>query len=263
MNYLSQNIKHLRKSRGLTQESLAKKMGITRSLIGAYEEGRAEPKLQTVTYLCHFFNVSLDTLINKNLAPGGTPESYIDTCGQHLRVLPVTVDREGNELTTLVPVKASAGYVQGYGDPEFIENLPRFDLPLPELQRSRTYRLFQIKGESMLPIEEGSYIICEYLQDWNHIRNEQCYILVTLDEGILYKRVINNLKDENSLLLKSDNQKFAPYPIPKKQVLEIWKALGFISFNLPDGQHTIMEIDQLTEVVLQLKNEIAELKRKL
>jgi len=261
MHFLGTNIKWLRRSKGFTQEELANKLGIKRSLVGAYEEGRAEPKLRTLLAMAHYFSVSMDELVNLNLQEQGlrTP----DIKGDQLRILPVVTDSHtGSELSTIVPVKASAGYLKGYGDVDFIENLPQFSMPYPELSQNRTYRLFQVKGDSMLPVPSGAYIICEYEQDWHNIKNEACYVLVTKDEGIVYKRIINNLQD-GGLLLKSDNPEYPPYTIPSAQVIEVWKARGYTSFQLPDDMPPTFDVQTLIETIAELKTDMKQLKQRL
>ena len=84
----------------------------------------------------------------------------------------------------------------------------------------------------MLPIKPGSYVITEYIQDWKSIRNDECYVLITKDEGVVYKRVINNLHI-GELMLKSDNPQFAPYTVPVDRLVEVWRAVGYTSFELP------------------------------
>lgn len=261
MNYLGQNIKYLRKQKGLTQEKMANKLGITRSLVGAYEEGRAEPRLQTLMNLSRYFKVSIDSLLNTCLDNDEQKLYENDLEGDKLRILPVIVDKEDNELSVIVPVKASAGYTKGYGDIDYIESLPKFPLPFPELSPGKTYRLFQVEGDSMLPVPDGAYIICEYLQDWNLIRNEQPYILATKNEGIVYKRVVSNLQD-GQLLLKPDNPSYKAYTINVDEVLEIWKALGYTSFALPDSEGKQNDLS-LEKTVMQLISDVEYLKSKL
>ena len=48
LNFFAQNLKHLRKVKGLTQGDFAAKIGINRPKVGSYEEGRAEPSLETL-----------------------------------------------------------------------------------------------------------------------------------------------------------------------------------------------------------------------
>ncbi len=260
-NYLGLNIKHLRKQRKLTQDQLADKIGVNRAMIGSYEENRAVPKLSVLRIISHYFSVSIDDLVNTDLSikkTGKDGSLKIDTKGKSLRVLSTIVDRDNQELITFVPVKASAGYTKGYGDPDFIETLPRFSLPFTELSSERTYRAFQISGNSMDPVPSGAYIICEYLQNWEDIRDGKTYVIVTVDDGVVFKRLYKN--DDNSLLLKSDNPEYSPYTIPLESISETWKALGYISFSLPEPDE--MNLGKLTAMVFKMQNELDELKKK-
>jgi len=258
---LGLNIKYLRKVRNLTQDQLADKIGVNRAMIGSYEEGRAVPKLPALQILSHYFNVSIDSLVNIDLSTESSSAGEtqnIDSAGKNLRILTTLVDRNDKELITLVPVKASAGYAKGYSDPDYVETLPKFSLPFTELSRERTYRAFQISGNSMEPIPSGAYIICEYLQNWSDVKSGKTYIVVTKDDGVVYKRLYNN--DNDTLLLKSDNPEYNPYTIPLNSISEIWKALGYISFSLPEPDE--MHLGKLAAMVYKMQTELDELKKK-
>ncbi len=68
MKYLSSNIKHLRKKKKLTQDELALKIGVKRSLIGSYEEGRAIPKLSLIQEMALYFDISFEDMLNLDLS---------------------------------------------------------------------------------------------------------------------------------------------------------------------------------------------------
>jgi transcriptional regulator with XRE-family HTH domain len=260
---ISKNLKSLRKQNSLTQADLAQKIGVNRSLIGAYEEGRAEPKLKTLMVIAKQFGYALDDLVAGDVSTikSNKKKFLVDTAGSSLRILPIAIDRsEDRELASLVPVKAAAGYLQGYGDVDFIESLPHFTVPYPELPQDRTYRVFQIHGESMLPLASGSYVLCEYMQDWSRVRSDECYVLLTKDDGVVYKRVINRLAEENKLTLKSDNPDFQPYDVDADKVLEVWKAVGYTSFQLPDGAYQPQGMRELTQLVLEMKRDLDVIK---
>jgi len=261
MSYLNKNIKHLRKERGFTQSELAERIGLKRAQIGSYEEFRAEPKIETIQKMAYLFSRSLDDLINQDLTKGSN-SPQVDTEGKTLRILPIVVDRQNQEQISIVPIAARAGYTHSYGDPEHIKELPRFQLPLPELYPDKSYRLFQIEGDSMLPISDGSYIICEYVEDWTQIKDGQSHILVTKSQGIVYKRTWREM-DTHRLLLKSDNILYDPYHLHTEDLIEIWKSLAFLSFDLPDQPASSRsEVQQLSHLVLQLKKDVETLKQK-
>ena len=64
----NQNLKYLRKLRGWTQEEFANKLRIKRSLLGAYEEERAEPRIDVLEVVCDIFKLTLDEIIRKDLS---------------------------------------------------------------------------------------------------------------------------------------------------------------------------------------------------
>jgi len=262
MSYINANIRHLRKEKGLTQEELASKIGIKRSLVGAYEEHRAEPRIATIQKLSYLFQIPLDTLINADLS-SGNDTTPIDATGKTLRVLPIVVSPDDKERVTLVPVSAEAGYADSYADPEFIETLPSFNLPVSELYPDQTYRLFQIRGDSMLPVTSGSYIICSYLENWKEVRDGKCYIVVTQERGVVYKRLWKRI-DTHEILLQSDNPAYDPYTMKLPEIREIWKALGCLSFDLPEPSSArVVDMQQVGVLLNQIRYEIQGIKENM
>lgn len=260
VSYLNKNIKYLRKHRGYTQQDLAERIGLKRAQIGSYEEYRAEPRIETIQKISYLFGRSLDELINQDLTKGNN-SPQVDIEGKTLRILPIVIDHENQEQISIVPVTARAGYTHGYSDPEYIKDLPKFNLPLPELYRDRSYRLFQIEGDSMLPIADGSYVICEYVADWRELKDGESHIVVTKSQGIVYKRVWKDA-DQDRLLLRSDNILYDPYHLHVEDLVEVWKNLAYLSFTLPSqADVSKTEFQQLSGLVLQLKKDVDYLKQ--
>jgi len=258
MSQFSENLKALRKKKGLTQNEMAQKLGLNRPQLGSYEEGRAEPKLEVLQNMAHYFKLSIDELVNRDL--GEEAENKQDYKGNKLRILPIVTDAEDKEKVSLIPAKAAAGYLNGYADPEFLEKLPAFDLPMQELAPG-TYRLFQIEGDSMEPIPSGSYIIGQYQADWTQLKDGEACIVLSQSEGIVYKRVYNHLAEKESVELHSDNPAYEPYEVKGEDLLEVWKAKGYLSFDLPAKQID-QNMGQLSHALLQLKAEVEALKEK-
>lgn len=224
---IGSQLRTLRKARGWTQSDLAEKAGIKRTALGAYEEGRAEPRLGVLVRLAHSLDVSLDTLVL-----GGATHPM----EQDLRILPVPVDRSGDdERITAVSTKAAAGYAEGFGDPEWVSALPTFDLPLPGVPRDRTLRFFQIEGDSMLPIPSGSWILCSYVERLGDVGSGRPYIVATREDGLLFKRVENRMDLEGDLWMVSNNPGYASYSIEPGQIQEVWRAIGWFSTDWPGG----------------------------
>jgi transcriptional regulator with XRE-family HTH domain len=232
--HFAENLKFLRLRRNKSQADLAVELEITRTTLSGYEKN-VQPPFRNLIKISEYFNVSLDALIKYKLDVlsefqlSQIEKGFdVDVTGNKLRLLTITVDSNGKENIEMVPLRAQAGYTTSYGDLDFITSLPRFKLPfLPE---NKTYRTFQIKGDSMLPIPENSWVTCSYVENWEHIKNGKACVVVTKNEGIVFKLVYLRL-DSGVLLLVSSNRNYNPYEIPVSQVLEIWQFETWNSFE--------------------------------
>ena len=260
--YFASNIKLLRKRKRRTQDDLAFSMGLKRPTLSGYENGVAQPGLETLAAFSRYFNVSIDTLIKTDLA--SLSESQLSQLergydvfltGSKLRVLATTVDRENEENIELVSEKAKAGYRTGFADPEFIKVLPTFQMPF--LSRQKKYRTFQVSGDSMLPIPDGAWVTCEFLQNWQLIRDRHAYVIHTLDDGIVFKVVENRIRRDGILRLHSLNPVYEPYEVHVNDVREVWKFVNYISQEMPDADSPHKE---LARQVNRLREDVEKLK---
>jgi transcriptional regulator with XRE-family HTH domain len=255
MSKISENIKYLRKQKGLTQQQFADAMEIKRSLVGAYEEERADPKYDLLQKFSGYFELSIDELINETINDKWKKKPNLSA--SNVRVLSITVDKNDNENIELVPVKASAGYLNGYADPEFVGALPKFYLPM---FKNGTFRAFEIKGDSMLPLSSGSVIISEYVENWNDLKIGETAVVVSKSDGVVYKRMGSKLKQDKGLKLVSDNPIYDPYYVMTEDIVEIWKAKAFISTDLPQPTPE-PTMESLTTMMSQMQKSISELKK--
>lgn len=263
--FFATNLRVLRKHRKRSQEEVAAALGIRRSTYSAYENAVSEPNMENLLKISQFYSVSLERLLTEDLSlysPARLdrlPLEYgADPSGHRLRVLATTVDRENNENIELVDMKVKAGYTAGYADPDFISVLPAFNLPF--LDRNKKYRTFQIQGDSMPPVAHGSWVTGAYVQDWMHLRDGRPYIIVTRDEGAVFKVVYNRIQSNASLLLCSTNPAYEPYEVPIKDVLEVWQFVHFISDEMPCLP---MPGDEIQKAVLRLQEEMEDLKKQM
>lgn len=260
MSTVAGNIKYLRKLNQWTQGEFADKISIKRSLVGAYEEGRADPRLNNLQNMSKVFGVSVDLLISRDLE--GKTMDQIEAMdkknGGAMKVLSITVNENDDEYIDLIPQKASAGYLNGYADPQYLEDLPKFQIP--SLTGSGTYRAFEITGDSMLPIKPGTIIIGQYLESLSYIKNGRCYIILSKEEGVVYKRVFDYTDEHGQLFLVSDNKAYSPYKIDSSEVIEIWEAKAYLSMDIPDYSEDDMSFEKLKNIVLELQQEVIKMK---
>jgi len=261
----SGNIKLLRKRKGRTQDEVAIALDLKRSTLSGYENGVAQPDIPTMIAFSIYYKISVDTLLKVDLQ--SLPESQLSQLerghdifisGSDLRILATSVNSDNLDNIELVSEKAKAGYRTGYADPEFISVLPTFYLPF--LHKERKYRAFQVSGDSMLPIPDGSWVVGEYVQNWRMIRNRHAYIVLTLDDGIVFKVIENKIDADASLVLHSLNTAYDPYAVHVKDIREIWKFVHYISGQLPEPSPN--EVD-ISKALKKLEKEVKAIQVKL
>jgi transcriptional regulator with XRE-family HTH domain len=263
--FFSSNIKFLRKRRQRTQDDVAVALNMKRSTLSGYENQVAQPSVEVLLAFSDYFGISIDTLIKVDLST--VRESQLSELergndifvrGGRIRVLATTVGTDNEENIELVPEKAKAGYTSGYSDPEYISELPIFRLPF--LDREKKYRTFQISGDSMLPIPSGSWVTGEFVADWSSIKNGTPCIVLTVDDGIVFKVVENNLVENQQIRLVSLNPLFEPYSIHASDVREIWKFTHVISDKFPEKG---VDMESLFVSMEQMKTELKKLRMDL
>ncbi len=248
MGSINQNIKYLRRLRRWTQMEMAAKIGIKRSLLGAYEEGRANPRNEVLERISDLFHISLDDLMRSDLnAKGGNYQ-------ERRRRLK---EEEPRQIIEFVPVQATAGYLSGYQDLEFIEELNTFTLPMIGAGH---FRAFEISGDSMLPVTSGSVIVGHKVTEWQEIKHRNTYIVLTRNEGIVYKRVLKSNRNKNRITLLSDNPQFESYSILLEDILEMWEADAVINKISRNQQ---LNVTHLAEMVNHLQEQVSVLKKKV
>ena len=248
MNYAGKNFKYLRKLRGWTQEDFANKLNIKRSLVGAYEEERADPRLDVVETVCNIFKLSLEDLLLKDLTE--TDENYL----AKRRKMKMASERSNIHF---VPVKAAAGYLAGYNDPEFIDELNTFTLPM---LAPGDYRAFEIIGDSMLPTPSGSVIVCEKLENLDNVKPNLTYIVVSRTEGIVYKRVQKAGRGKTTLTLVSDNPNYPPYTVNYDDIAEVWQTQMILS---RPQEKPAWDVNHLAGLVTDLQQQVSNLKKNM
>ncbi|ATL48991.1 DNA-binding protein [Chitinophaga caeni] len=251
------NLKFLRERKHKSQEELANILGIKRSKLAALESGQTKSPLpEDFLNISEYFKISVDSLFKIDLSSlselslrqlEAGNDVYIT--GSNMRVLAMTVDKTSKENLEYVPVKAKAGYIAGHRDPEFIAGLPRFSFP--SLPKGKTYRMFTITGDSMLPFPDGCDVIGQYLEDWRDIKPQTlCVAILKGEQDFVFKQV--TLKGDG-LLMESMNKSYQPYTVPFSEVLELWRFHSYHTVEVPEAQDMQSIATLIREVQAEIK----------
>jgi transcriptional regulator with XRE-family HTH domain len=333
MSIVSNNIKYLRRLNGLTQEQFARRIGIKRSLLGAYEEARANPNLENLKTIAHVFGTSVDSLIKtdirkiretpgislsqsitgiieqpiprNNLQPSHySPDSRLFTnssepqpvakiveeffqekeevviipqrqalqrnfltenetsfqqfVDNHLHTVSNLPKNESEnlaksvaKLTPYIKNSAVKEYLANCQKVDYLRSLPTISLPFITSDKSRAFDM----GNDF-PMQ-NSIVVGSGISDWTDVQDGKFYILVTPQQGVIYRRVYNQVKIKGALLLSSDNPTISSFEISIKDVVEIWEVNSFISQQLPEPH---ISLERVKNIVDDLTNELDRLR---
>ncbi len=323
MSIVSNNIKYLRRLNGLTQEQFARRIGIKRSLLGAYEEARANPNLENLKTIAQVFGTSVDSLIKTDIrkireTPGislaqstngimpqpvqqngfanaqNTPEirpftnssepqsvsklvedffqekeeiviapqrpvptrnfladneasfqqfvdSHLHTISNFPKQEPEPQPKTTTRLIPFIKQNVVKDYLANCQKVDFLRALPTISLPFINSDRSRAFEM----GNDF-PMQ-NSIVIGVGISDWTEINDGKFYILVTAQQGVIYRRVYNQVKIKGALLLSSDNSSIPSFEISIKDVVEIWEVNSFISQQLPEPHISLERVKNIVD----------------
>jgi transcriptional regulator with XRE-family HTH domain len=253
MSLFAGNLRYLRAKKKLSQQKVADELHISRGQYQKYEDGNSEAPYQILIRISQYYHVTTDLLLTADLTKV-TLENMIKI-GRNRMLLPITVDEQNNDTIEIVTHKAKAGYRGGYADAEYISRLPQISLPF---LGSGKHRAFPVEGDSMPPHEDGSFIVARYVEKLGDIMDGKTYIVVTKEEGIVYKRLNKNGK--NALMLHSDNTFYEPYQVKASDILEIWEYQCSIGRN---DRKTEFTSDNLASLLMEMRSELREVKAKI
>ena len=279
----AENLKFLRDLHRLKQTDMQSLLGFSQTTWNNYERGVSLPKMADLEKISDHFKVLESDLLHTELtyhpnietvtqrylsckAPAydtimsepvlypksqGSPHLPVrHTAGiktpQTLSPQVISVDLHGRDNIVYVPIKAQAGYLVGFSDKEYIENLPSFQMPG---LHNGTYRMFEVQGVSMAPtLLDKDRVIAQWVPSVAEIRDNRVHVIVHKD-GVAIKRVLNRVTERNKLYLKSDTLTYrTEYPIKEidpADVLEIWYVRMKISADLSEPAEVYTRLSNL------------------
>lgn len=106
----------------------------------------------------------------------------------------------------------------------------------------------------MLPVKDGSFIVAKFVEALDDIKNGRTYIVLTKDDGLVYKRVYLPEDNDVSLVLSSDNKAYQPYMVSKENILELWEFTCCI--NTQEYDEKELKMSSIMQMFQELKVEL-------
>lgn len=242
-------------AKNISQAEFAGLFNLARPSVGAYEEGRSEPKIDTIIQIANHFRVSIDVLLTRELTVNdiysfGLLNEKLNKA--HKLTKPEKAPLA--EAIAFVEVKEYINYLVQYQNGDFVSGLRRIAVPKGNV---RSMRAFEMNGSEMeyhqQGLHHGDILIGRKVKlDQLESLNGALMTLVTA-EGIINRRVGES--DEKQLVMVTDDPNYEVIPVPIDQILEAWKVEAVYSTYL--NPPTLLE-----ERVMKLEKIVGELTKK-
>lgn len=263
MEHIDSKIKAIINHFNLNNFAFSKRIGVTGTTIDSIINGRPQsdgsrkktkPGYDVLSAIINEFDINPDYLFGKSDSMLSTELSKTPTYSGIPKV--VTTTPNGRENIVFVPTKARAGYLNGYGDPEYIESLPAFQIPY---LTNGSFRCFEVQGNSMLKtFYDSDLVIGRYVEDLNDIKNGHVYVIISKNDGIVLKRVINHIDKQGVLHLKSDNNdgNYPTFNIKAEDIMELWNVTMYVSRQIPEPMDMQEQLYELESKIHNLEKQI-------
>lgn len=258
MSLIGKNIKKIRSVKKLNQTAFASLFELKRTSIGAYEEGRAEPKIDTLIKIANHFSIPIDTLLTKELTINDLYQFDIfkeEITSGHTKHNSVSdLIQESSSTMPLVNRGKTLEYILKSDKASYLNSLPTVRLPI---NLNITSRAFEHTGEAMvnnnIGVKDGDIVIglSTPKKAWDKIQKNGLFIAV-VQQRILLRRIEKITED--AITLRPDNPNYSQEVIPFSDIKELWKIMGFYSLHLPaQNQNRIDELEtKLNQILTKL-----------
>jgi transcriptional regulator with XRE-family HTH domain len=233
MSCFGNNIKKIRGVKGLSQQAFADLFDLKRGTLGAYEEGRSEPKIETIIKIANYFSISIDNMLTAELTV-----NQLLRFNDQLTVAPEELEKEVFAVVPCITPKNSKDYLEYFDNPQFINDLPLITLPInPE----KTFRAYTVDSLEMTSQDEGLFpndlIVAEHvpLDVVPKLNAGTMVLVVTADKFILRRMYVTG----KNLTLRADHKNIEEVSIKLSEIKELWRARYVFYRRLPEAANDI------------------------
>ncbi len=258
LSFIGENIKKIRQAKRISQAAFSSLFNLARPSIGAYEEGRSEPKIDTIIQIASHFRISIDVLLTRKLTVSEiySLDRLNDKLDQAHRIKNGSSGSKSPQSRTGIPLIKTNHYLDylvNYQTADFFNKLPKIQLPIDQPHK---YRAFEMNGSEMEYHQQGLHhgdLLVGSLINWEQLpQNLKKTVCVIHKENITTRRL--HAIDEQQLTLSTDDPNYPMLSISKDNILEVWMIEAVYSTYL--NPPTLLE-----ERVLLLEKEVQQIKK--
>lgn len=230
-DYQGEKFKEFLDKRNVSVANAANLLQVTRQTVYQYFK-TGNLSREVVNKILTVFSVSTNDIFGT----GEIGNPRLEAVPMHLASDPNDYENDGTRFEELpdgtfrmrvpiIPYKAFAGYLRGFQDPEYYEDLAYTSIEVAKQHRGY-YLAFEVRGDSMTTLEpeffrqsifEGVKVVARELPktQWRyklHTHNWEAWVIVHKTEGILIKQITRHDVDNGIITIHSLNPDKIKYP---------------------------------------------------
>ncbi|WP_124979091.1 helix-turn-helix domain-containing protein [Nonlabens xiamenensis] len=251
MSFFGKNIKKIRGVKNLSQQAFADLFDLKRGTLGAYEEGRSEPKIDTIIKIANYFSIAIDDILTAELTV-----NQLLRFNDRLTLTPEDLEREEFAEIPCITEKTSADYLEYFNNPAFLEDLPKLQLPLNTEKKFMGYTVTNLE---MTSHDKGLYPKDVVVGEWvpspviKKLNNGTIVLVLTGDALILRRLYVT----DKGLILRADHKNIEDICVQKKEVREMWRIRYVFFRRIPEYT------DQFEDKLAILERQMRELREQM
>ena len=251
MSKFGKNIRKIRSVKTLSQKAFAELFDLKRGTLGAYEEGRSEPKIETIIKIANYFSIPIDDLLTKEL----TVNSLLKFKG-NLTLALESIERETFASIPCITNTYHTEYIAHYNKDQFISDLPRLSLPLNTEKKFRGYTVQNLEmsynDQGLFPkdIAIGEFVPPNVYKKLNN----GILVLAVTEDALILRRLF--MTDKN-IVLRAEHKNVDDIEMNVKNVKELWRIRYVFYHRIPDAHPNMEEkLELLVQQFAKMKKEL-------
>lgn len=251
MSFFGKNIKKIRTIKGLSQSAFADIFNLKRATLGAYEEHRSEPKIDTIIKIANYFSIKIDTLLTSDIT--------VNELLQFKENLATYSEVIKKDLCTKIPLITDSNttdYLTHFENKIFIDEMPCIRLPL---DNSKKFRALSISNLEMTNKDKGFYpkdiVIGEQIPlDTLQKLTNGTLVFIVIDNQIIFRRIYITNKN---IILRAEHKNIDDKTFKISNIKELWAVQCVFCKRIPDFSSSFEDkITNIEQEILKMKAKI-------
>ncbi|PQJ20201.1 helix-turn-helix domain-containing protein [Nonlabens tegetincola] len=245
MSFFGKNIKKIRGVKSLSQQAFADLFNLKRGTLGAYEEGRSEPKIETIIKVANYFSISIDDLLTSELTV-----NQLLRFNDNITLDPEDLEKEHFATVPCITAKNYQDYIAHFDNEFFVKDMPSLSLPI---NTEKTFRGFTVNNLEMTSHDKGFYpkdIVIGELVPHKVIQklNNGTVVFALINDHIILRRLYTT---ENGIVLRADHKNIDDIKVTMKEIKQLWRVRYVFFRRVPELTDSFE--DKLALIEAQLK----------